>query len=284
MAITRSTRTSTQLPPATTLEIDGAQDPLSNDNLPTHADKQQLQRVLETPLEFVSSASFDTATMDDEVRHTLSNLVTRDSLDENLPQNLPGHLARLCECSRLTPQDEQQLFRSMNFLKFRAHERRLRLHGEQPCSELLTAIEEDLQNAERVRNYIIRANTRLVFSVIRKFVNPQHSFDDLLSDGIFTLIRAVDKFDTDRGFRFSTYAYRAISSNTCRKIANRQKELSRQATTASQSIYEFLESPTPSGMNERTWTQLNGVLTQLVRRLDRRDLFGVEIFGRPDKH
>ena len=182
MAITRSNGTSTQLPPATTLEIK----PLPNANLPTHAYTQQLQRVLETPLEFVSSASFDTATMDDELRQTLSNLVTRDSLDENLPQNLPGHLARLCECSRLTPQDEQQLFRSMNFLKFRAQERRLRPHKERLCRELLTSIEEDLQNAERVRNHIIRANTRLVFSVIRKFVNPQHSFDDLLSDGIFT--------------------------------------------------------------------------------------------------
>ena len=194
------------------------------------------------------------------------------SLDENLPQNLPGHLARLCECRRLAPLEEQRLFRSMNFLKFRANKERLRLEEEkQPAPELLAAIEEDLQNAERVRNHIIRANTRLVFSVIRKFVNPQHSFDDLLSDGIFTLIRAVDKFDTDRGFRFSTYAYRAITSNTCRKIANRQKELSRQSTSASQLIDESLESPAPAGMNEQTWTQLNDVLTQLIRRLDRRE-------------
>lgn len=272
MSIAPPTGTAAPLLPASaTLEVNRPQESLPNNQLADVAFTQQLQRVLETPLEFVCSASFDTAAMDEEVRQTLADLVTQDPLDENLPQNLPGHLARLCECSRLTPQEEQRLFRSMNFLKFRAQERRLRLHGEQPAPELVVAVEEDLQNAEQVRNHIIRANTRLVFSVIRKFVNPQHSFDDLLSDGIFTLIRAVDKFDTDRGFRFSTYAYRAITSNTCRKIANRQKELSRQATSANQLIYESLENPTPSGMNEQTWTQLNGVLTQLIQRLDRRE-------------
>lgn len=272
MSIAPSTVTSEQLATATTLEISGSPASLPNKPLPDQTYTHRLQQVLEISLEFVSSASFDTANIKEEVHQTLSELMSPASLDENLPQNLPGHLARLCECSRLAPLEEQRLFRSMNFLKFRANKERLRLEEEkQPAPELLAAIEEDLQNAERVRNHIIRANTRLVFSVIRKFVNPQHSFDDLLSDGIFTLIRAVDKFDTDRGFRFSTYAYRAITSNTCRKIANRQKELSRQSTSASQLIDESLESPAPSGMNEQTWTQLNDVLTQLIRRLDRRE-------------
>ena len=272
MSIAPSTGTSEQLATATTLETSGSPESLPNESLPDQTYTNRLQQVLETPLEFVSSASFDTANIEEEVRQTLSELMSPASLDENLPQNLPGHLARLCECSRLAPLEEQRLFRSMNFLKFRASEERLRLQEKKrPAPELLAAIEKDLQNAERVRNHIIRANTRLVFSVIRKFVNPQHSFDDLLSDGIFTLIRAVDKFDTDRGFRFSTYAYRAITSNTCRKIANRQKELSRQSTSASQLIDESLESPAPSGMNEQTWTQLNDVLTQLIRRLDRRE-------------
>ena len=272
MSLTPSSGTSEQLAIAATLEITGSPESLPNEPLPDHAYIQRLQRVMETPLEFVSSASFDTATIEEEVRQTLSDLATRDTLDKNLPQNLPSHLARLCECSRLAPEEEQRLFRSMNFLKFSANQKRLHLQGEErPAPERLASIEEELDNAERVRNHIIQANTRLVFSVIRKFVNPQHSFDDLLSDGIFTLIRAVDKFDTDRGFRFSTYAYRAITSNTCRKIANRQKELARQATAANSLIYESLESPTPPGMNEQTWTQLNGVLTQLIQRLDRRE-------------
>ncbi|MEE3370488.1 MAG: sigma-70 family RNA polymerase sigma factor [Planctomycetota bacterium] len=269
MSIAPPTGAAAPLPPASaTLEIEHPHPSVPNDHL---AVASRTQRLLETPIEFVCSASFDATAMGEQIRQTLTDLVTQDPLDRDLPQNLPGHLARLCECSRLGPQEEQRLFRTMNFLKFRAQERRRQLHEGQPDPELLVAIEEDLQNAEQVRNHIIRANTRLVFAVIRKFVNPQHSFDDLLSDGIFTLIRAVDKFDTDRGFRFSTYAYRAITSNTCRKIANRQKELARQAASANQLIYESLETPTPSGMNEQTWTQLNDVLTQLIQRLDRRE-------------
>ena len=255
-------------PASATLEIEHPKPSFPSDH---RAAATSRQRLLETPIEFVCSASFDATAMEQQARQTLTDLMTQDPLDGDLPQNLPGHLARLCECSRLDPPEEKRLFRTMNFLKFRAQERRLQIREDQPAPELLAAIEEDLQNAERVRNHIIRANTRLVFSVIRKFVNPQHSFDDLLSDGIFTLIRAVDKFDTDRGFRFSTYAYRAITSNTCRKIANRQKELARQAASANPLIHESLESPTPSGMNEQTWTQLNDVLMQLIQRLDRRE-------------
>ena len=253
------------------VEIDRLHESPQRNRVPASPLRNRARQVLETPIEFVCSAAFETPHVEEEVRQTLSELVTHGAFDENVPQDLPSHLTRLCEGSRLTRDTEQRLFRSMNFLKFRAHQQRLRLDPKRPARKLLHSVDADLRNAERIRNRIIRANTRLVFSVIRKFVNPQHSFDDLLSDGIFTLIRAVDKFDSDRGFRFSTYAYRAITSNTCRKITNRQKELARQADSANQLIYEVVESPTPSGMNEQTWTQLNDVLTQLIRRLDRRE-------------
>ena len=65
---------------------------------------------------------------------------------------------------------------------------------------------------------------RLVISIVKKFVGPQHSFDDMLSDGTMSLMHAVDKFDYDRGFRFSTYAYRAIARNAYRSIMDRHKE------------------------------------------------------------
>ena len=69
-----------------------------------------------------------------------------------------------------------------------------------------TKVERFLAAAQAIRDHIIKANMRLVISVVKKFVTPQHSFDDMLSDGIYSLMQAVDKFDFDRGFRFSTYA------------------------------------------------------------------------------
>ena len=68
---------------------------------------------------------------------------------------------------------------------------------------------------------------RLVMSIVKKFVTPQHSFDDMLSDGICTLMQAVEKFDYDRGFRFSTYAYRSIARNAYRSVTTARKEEAR---------------------------------------------------------
>ena len=59
---------------------------------------------------------------------------------------------------------------------------------------------------------------RLVMSIVKKFVTPQQAFDELLSDGILTLMQAIEKFDFDRGFRFSTYAYRSIARNAYRCV------------------------------------------------------------------
>ncbi len=55
---------------------------------------------------------------------------------------------------------------------------------------------------------------RLVISIVKKFVNIQNGFDDLLSDGIVAVIRAVDKFDVGLGFRFSTYATQVVRRHT----------------------------------------------------------------------
>ena len=64
---------------------------------------------------------------------------------------------------------------------------------------------------------------RLVISVVKKFVTPQHSFDEMLSDGIMTMLYAIDKFDYDRGFRFSTYASWWIRQYIERAIINQGK-------------------------------------------------------------
>ena len=54
-----------------------------------------------------------------------------------------------------------------------------------------------MEEAKAVRDEIVKANMRLVISIAKKFVSPQHSFDELLSEGIMTLIAAVEKFDYD---------------------------------------------------------------------------------------
>jgi RNA polymerase primary sigma factor len=190
-----------------------------------------------------------------------------------VPADLPGHLARLCESQLLTATEETELFRQMNFLKFRANLIRGGLNEDQPDADAIESAEQLLEAAQQVRDRIVQSNMRLVMSVVKKFVSPQHSFDDLLSDGIYTLMQAVEKFDYDRGFRFSTYAYRAIARNAYRKITDRQKENTRFIGNSEEVVFDVLDEKRSSSLRDDAWDRLRSLLAEMMNRLDRRERF-----------
>ena len=123
-----------------------------------------------------------------------------------LRPGLPAHLLRMCEASIMTPEEERAAFQRMNFLKYYYNHHRMLLDEDTAGEDHLDMMEDLIDRAERIRNDIISSSIRLVISIIKKYCTPHCVFDDLLSDGIVSLLRAVDKFDFDRGFRFSTYA------------------------------------------------------------------------------
>ena len=111
--------------------------------------------------------------------------------------------------TRLLPADEERrLFRRMNYAKYRADVLRRKLELANPNITHLERIEFLIGLALRDRNEIVTANTRLVISIVKKFAGVLKTFDELLSEGIETLLRATDKFDYTRGFRFSTESNR----------------------------------------------------------------------------
>jgi RNA polymerase primary sigma factor len=232
--------------------------------------REHVIRLLRTEIEFISNKSFSSIDRVFE-REVLEQRFEVAISESPLPRNLPGHLARLCEAGVLTPEQEQDLFRRMNYLKYRANVLRSRLSPHAPDEEMLVKVERFLAAAQAIRDEIIRANMRLAISVVKKFVTPQNSFDDLLSDGIYSLMQAVDKFDYDRGFRFSTYAYRAIARNAYRAIIKRQKESVRFGTEMDEASLDAGSSVTESAMDVHTWTRLRGLLSQVMDQLDRRE-------------
>ncbi len=94
-----------------------------------------------------------------------------------------------------------------------------------PCDELgyKTKLVACRRNLQTIRQQIIADNTGLVAFVAYKHKNTTLSFDDLMQEGIVGLIKAVDRFDPNRGIRFSTYAIFWIKQAISRLIIKQEK-------------------------------------------------------------
>ncbi|NMC81105.1 MAG: sigma-70 family RNA polymerase sigma factor [Chloroflexi bacterium] len=86
-------------------------------------------------------------------------------------------------------------------------------------------LEAILQDGQLAREHLIKANTRLVVSIAKRYMGRGVPFLDLIQEGNLGLMKAVEKFDYTRGFRFSTYATWWIRQTITRAIADQGRTI-----------------------------------------------------------
>ena len=110
----------------------------------------------------------------------------------------------------LTAAQERILFLKFNYARFRMRSIQIDLDGRRPSLTMAREILRWHTVAESFREQIAETNLALVLAMAKRIRIMDGEFADLVSEGNMALMRSVDKFDCGRGFKFSTYACRAI--------------------------------------------------------------------------
>ncbi len=119
----------------------------------------------------------------------------------------------------LTATEERALFLRFNYCRYRAMRILKKYAGRRLSGGATSELLSWDRLAQQTRSDILRANTSLVLAMARRSRNSGVELGELISEGNLALLRCVDKFDAARGFKFSTYACRAILASFSRTAA-----------------------------------------------------------------
>lgn len=154
------------------------------------------------------AANKDTIKTNDQM--IIDNLLKTSEFAENLKNN------------KVLNEDES------SFLEYSIEKRNLALkmlNKEKFTEEEIKKLKVDILKSQRSKEKLAETNLRLVVSIAKKYVGRGMSFLDLIQEGNMGLMKAVDKYDYNRGFKFSTYATWWIRQAITRAIADQARTI-----------------------------------------------------------
>ncbi|MEW6717599.1 MAG: sigma-70 family RNA polymerase sigma factor [Chloroflexota bacterium] len=161
---------------------------------------------------------------DPEAAAMVAELEQSANLESMSVEDMVGlYFREMSRVPLLTTEEEVELAKSIE-RKWQAKEELEKLNGR--CTpEQFQQLEAMIQEGVEARDKLIRANTRLVVSIAKRYISRGVPFLDLIQEGNLGLMKAVEKYDYRRGFRFSTYATWWIRQTITRSIADQGRTI-----------------------------------------------------------
>jgi len=169
--------------------------------------------IVQEPIRFSDTIELKDSEISEEAEDAVNNLF----LSQSSPNVRDLYNIEARQLPLLSREEEQKLARQLRC----GNEARNLLQSHEISSDQRQLLEEQVRKGEIARDYLIRSNLRLVFSIAQKYRSQGMTMADLVQEGNVGLIIAADKFDHTMGNRFSTYATWWIRQTIGRALADK---------------------------------------------------------------